>query len=303
MTWGKDCNVERLDQYAFYELAKALNGLVRAEDGDISPGQVLLPLIEARTLLLKLEDESNFQLGLSKTPCRELREAIDSLMEERFEEVVDNQRRLKFPGPHTPLIPSWRWMSISSALQKFETVFREELREAATYYVPRRGIFFTPALVDKADETFPPEVKGSIPQKTLDDWRSAGRCLAFNLLSAAGFHVARAVEGTIEAYYQFASGKPDHTLRSWHDYITELEKLKKPNGLPSEKMIAEIKQMKDDYRNPIMHPRVVLTESDARMLFSNGESLIIGMAQELTEARKNSPNALMSLVHPHAKTP
>ena len=37
--------------------------------------------------------------------------------------------------------------------------------------------------------------------------------------------------------------------------------------------------MKDDYRNPVMHPlRVTLTESDARMLFDNGESLIIAMA-------------------------
>ncbi len=42
--------------------------------------------------------------------------------------------------------------------------------------------------------------------------------------------------------------------------------------------------MKDDYRNPIMHPRQVLTETDARMLFANGESLIMAMAQEIAEA-------------------
>ena len=39
--------------------------------------------------------------------------------------------------------------------------------------------------------------------------------------------------------------------------------------------------MKDDYRNPVAHPRVVLEEADARMLFANGESLIIAMAQDL----------------------
>jgi hypothetical protein len=43
--------------------------------------------------------------------------------------------------------------------------------------------------------------------------------------------------------------------------------------------------MKDDYRNPVMHPRVTLTENDARMLFDNGESLIIAMAEEIKAIR------------------
>jgi hypothetical protein len=54
--------------------------------------------------------------------------------------------------------------------------------------------------------------------------------------------------------------------------------------------------MKDDYRNPIMHPRVVLTESDARMLFDNGESLIIAMAQEIAEIRLSSGGIQPQLV-------
>ena len=44
---------------------------------------------------------------------------------------------------------------IRKALSDFETVFAEEMKEAATYFVPRRGIFWTPALVDTADEAFP----------------------------------------------------------------------------------------------------------------------------------------------------
>jgi hypothetical protein len=34
-----------------------------------------------------------------------------------------------------------------------------------------------------------------------------------------------------------------------------------------------------------MHPRVTLTENDARMLFDNGESLIIAMAEEIKAIR------------------
>jgi hypothetical protein len=172
------------------------------------------------------------------------------------------------------------------------------MREAATYYVPRRGIFFTPALVDSADETFPVDIRGSLPEKTKTDWKAAGRCLAFNLLSASGFHVARAVEGMLEAYYQLFCNQSGGTLNGWNDYIIELEKSLK-NGnvpIPSAKTIAELKQMKDDYRNPIMHPRVVLSEPDARMLFANGESLIIAMAQEIEAANAQGTQPALALV-------
>jgi hypothetical protein len=167
-------------------------------------------------------------------------------------------------------------------------VFAEEMRETATYFVPRRGIYHTPALVDAADETFPSELQGFIPQKAKDDWKSAGRCLAFNLLSASGFHVARAVEATLEAYYWLFSGKQGETLHGWYDYIKALRAVAeaKPSPCPQDKTLSELDQMREDYRNPIVHPRVVLSEGDARMLFANGESLIIAMAQEMCEAAK-----------------
>jgi hypothetical protein len=43
--------------------------------------------------------------------------------------------------------------------------------------------------------------------------------------------------------------------------------------------------MPSDYRNPIVHPRVTLDEADARIIFNNGESLIIAMASELKRAQ------------------
>ncbi len=106
----------------------------------------------------------------------------------------------------------------------------------------------------------------------------------------------------LELYYQKFSGKPDATLNGWNDYIVELDKIAKsnpkPNPCPSAKTLAELKQMKDDYRNPIAHPRVDLTEGDARMLFNNGESLIICMAQDLAPftATANSDATLLPLL-------
>lgn len=158
------------------------------------------------------------------------------------------------------------------------------------------GIFDTPALVDAADECFPKDIRPHIPQKSIADWRAAGRCLAFNLLSASGFHVARAVEGTLELYYQLYTSSPGETLNGMYDYIKELEKLKAPSPVPEQKTLAELEQIRKDYRNPLMHPRVVLSESDAKMLFNNGESLIIAMGQEIAKLQANANQPSLALV-------
>jgi hypothetical protein len=226
-------------------------------------------------------------IGVSRADAEQLKTALASLESAHFRVKNETgEMEFQFPLPDAPPIPEWRWNYIRSMLERFETVFSAEMREAATYYVPRRGIFFTPALVDTADEAFPKYLSPHIPEKTRQDWRAAGRCLAFNLLWASGFHVARAVEGAIELYYQVFSGKAGVTLNSWHDYAKELTKIS-TTPAPSAKTLTEFSQMKDDYRNPIMHPRVSLTESDARMLFDNGESLIIGIAEEIRAARES----------------
>lgn len=220
---------------------------------------------------------------------------MSELFRRRFEGTdKDGKPTLRFPEDSDPPIGAWELDWIRTGISEFETVFAEEMRETATYFVPRRGIYHTPALVDAADNTFPTELLPHIPQKAKDDWKAAGRCLAFNLLSASGFHVARAVEACLETYYQLFSGKPDATLHGWKDYIEALTKIAEgnPTPCPLKKTLAELDQMREDYRNPIVHPRVVLTEGDARMLFANGESLIIAMAQELAEAAKGVQPAL-----------
>jgi hypothetical protein len=92
----------------------------------------------------------------------------------------------------------------------------------------------------------------------------------------------------MESYYQMFIGKPGKTLRGWDDYHKELDKIAKtnPTPMPEEKTLIEFDQMRRDYRNPIVHPRASLREADARILFNNGESLIIAMASEIKTVRE-----------------
>lgn len=273
--------MEKVNAYAFYQLSRNLRSVAGLPD-DALLVSAMWVISGAETALTGLIDNGQpIPLGVSLPQAKALRDAVAYLNGQYM--VDDGKGGKKWEWPKEDArFPTWMLGHYRRSLETFETVFGAEMTEAATYFIPRKGIFFTPALVDKADETFPAELAPHIPKKSLDDWRSAGRCLAFNLLSASGFHIARAVEGILEAYYQTFTGKTG-TENGWHDYIKSLEKVDK-EPKPSTKTLAGLRQMKDDYRNPLMHPRVVLDESEARILFASGESLIMGMAREIKDA-------------------
>ncbi|WP_395443549.1 hypothetical protein [Caulobacter sp. UC70_42] len=288
-----EVRVDRINQFAFLDLGKKLQALSSAPDATVLSDRVFA-VLNAKSAMSDLLSGKPVPLGVSRAKAEALGSALEKLIAGH---LAKEGGGIKWDAD----IPDWRWHTVTVAVTAFETVFSEEMREADTYRVPTRGIYSTSKLIDAADETFPEDLRPIIPEKTRLDWCAAGRCLAFNLLSASGFHVARAVEGTVESYYQLATGK-QKTLNSWNDYIKALEPLvtaPSPDGKlqPSAKVIGELKQMKDDYRNPIVHPRVVLSEPDARMLFANGESVIIAMAQEIRDVQQATPiNALLSLV-------
>src|SRR6516164_3833184 len=221
----QEADVERIDSFAFYEVGKALQPLT-AFSGDAPAEPAFWALFRAQSAINDLLAGKPIPIGFSHGKAEAFSAQLRTIMSEYFEtQNQQGERVLKFPDEKTVPIPAWRWWRVTRALGEFETVFAEEMKETATYFVPRRGIYFTPALVDTADESFPRDLLGHIPQKTREDWKSAGRCLAFNLLSASGFHAARAVEGTMEAYYQLFSGRPGATLKNWNDYIEELRKI------------------------------------------------------------------------------
>lgn len=290
-------DVERLNHHAFYELGRTIKQVSR-HSGQVPRHEPVMDLFEAQSTLGRLLQGVPVPLQVSSKAARDLHSHIENILEVHYY-VSDEkgERKFRYPEADASPIDGWYWHSLSKHIETFETVFSAEMADTTTYWIPRRGIYFTPALVDSADQSFPTETASVIPEKTKVDWRASGRCLAFSLHTASGFHAARAVEGMLEVYYQLFSGKPDETLRSWYDYIKALEGVaeKKIGLMPSAKTLSELDQMRTYDRNPIMHPRVVLSESDARVLFGSSEALIIGMAQEMTAAKNDSALRLLEL--------
>ena len=284
-------DVHKINQFTFYKLGQSLAGLhnFKSYANATANFDLMLVLWQSQRELDALL-KGNIQIQLSKATAQRLLSEVEKILAEYFPQREPNEN-IQIPG--------WKLGTLSSHATTFETVFNEEMQETATYYVPRRGIYYTQALVDSADEQFPKELAQFIPDKAKDDWKAAGRCLAFGMYTASGVHVARAVEGILESYYQYFCAKPGATLNGWQDYFNALTKVAKDQAAmlkPSEKALAELLQMKDDYRNPLMHPRTVLGEADASVLFMNGASLITIMAQDLKPS--NNAQASLTLVPP-----
>lgn len=291
--------MERINQFDFYQLSKTFQALT-ALKGDVSVHDCFIAVWAGQRAIDSLLHGRPVELGVSRGKAQTLASTIDGVVGRYFTQTDEaGQSQWKFPVKGDQgVVPDYEWQWIRDALSQFEMIFAEEMRERATYRVPDRGIYNTAKLVDAADCTFPEEIAGLVPEKTRLEWRAAGRCMAFGMFTACGFHVARAVEGALEAYFQTFNGKPDPKKKQWGEYLAALEKisLSDDEPTPDPKTLGELKQMKDDWRNPLMHPRVVLGEADARSVFNNGETLIMLMVQEVARALESGVQPSLQLV-------
>lgn len=176
---------------------------------------------------------------------------------------------------------------IASALRDFSTVLTTELRIADAYFVTRKAGYDTTTLIAAAERMFPAELMYKVPGAIVDI-REAGKCLAFELSTAAGFHVLRATESVLRCYWDVVTkGRPHPPQRNLGVYLQQLEQ----QEAGSEKVRAVLKQIKDLHRNPLIHPEEILQLEDAVALFGICISAVAGMLKEIPMP----PTAAMSL--------
>ena len=174
-------------------------------------------------------------------------------------------------------------LKIRWAAEKFEHSLQIELRDADTYYVPPIGIFSTSALLSKAVEMFGDDA-ALLPAETANEFNEAGKCLAFALYTAAGFHLLRAVESAVRVYYDVLSNNaPPPPRASMGKYLDELLKLP---GVDTD-LEAVLRQIKKLHRDPVMHPEVVLKQKDTTSLIGIAHSAISKII-EIVESKKET---------------
>lgn len=180
-------------------------------------------------------------------------------------------------------IERWQYGYISNKIDEFKNVFRAECKNIDVYSVGEISIYNTSKLVGNGSHFIPLEIRSSIPDEILSEFDNSGRCLAFDLPTACGFHALRGLELVMEIYIGHFSGRSKN-LRSWNDYIREIQKLvddDKCTMKPSAKVAAMLDRMRELERNPLMHPRDSLDSVQADMLFRLCAITLVEMVRDM----------------------
>lgn len=259
--------MKRVNLLEYFELAEQLHAARSALTGDKLRGGFIW--VHTYELPLKLgnfcKDDNGF--STSKRAAAELSNAIQNWISLN---LMDNDSSATFSAERFDVeFSSWQLEGISAKIDAFKSVFATECADVDVYSVGQIAIYRTSALVANGEDILPKDIQDDIPTETLIEFNSAGKCLAFDLPTACGFHALRAVEIVMDDYLKFF-GQKTNNKKTWSDYIkavTALIEDAKAREKPSEKVAAMLDRMRVLDRNPLMHPRDTLDAMQADTLF------------------------------------
>ena len=171
--------------------------------------------------------------------------------------------------------------------KEFETIFAAEVQNMATYFVSKKGIYDTNDLIGRADELFTSDVRKILSDQSRRDICEAGRCLAFDLATAAGFHIARAVEGTLVDYLKLLCPQEFEQLKESSRNLGAYIKMAREHG-GNDKVCGALDQFRDLHRNPLIHPESVLSIDEAVTLLGIAQSAIVAIVLDTVKIKNQS---------------
>ena len=260
--------MQRINQHEFYRMGMLVHPLTEVKEGS-NLIQIAWTLNAARNWIIWILSGRLVQLTVSRTAAETLVDSITSLIPENTSDFssIDPQRILTW-------LEAYR---IHSSLSEFETVFGAELPTLDTYIVSKKGIYSTADLIERAENAIDADARAALSSDAISDFKQAGKCLAFELPTAAGFHTMRSVEAVLRVY--------------WRRVLTPSPTVKPPemakciNELRSRgedaTLMEVLDHIRDLHRNTVMHPEAFLTMTEAQRLFDIAKSAISAMGDRI----------------------
>ena len=253
--------MDRVNEYRFYELGLRLS-VLRTLDHKTTVANNAYALFLARWELDSLLTNP-IGIKFSRNLVERLRDSLGKLLPPEF------------GGPHKrgQELLSYNATALKNSLSELEAVLKAECDSLATYAVSQKGAYSTPDLIEHAENMIPETTRQLLPSGVIKEVQEAGRCLAFDLPTASGFHILRAVELVMIELWQHIKQTGDKKPTNWGAYIDKFEQ----SGIDA-KITTMLRTLKDLYRNPNAHPEETLDDDKATTLFALGVAAIQQMA-------------------------
>jgi hypothetical protein len=155
-----------------------------------------------------------------------------------------------------------RIFAIQEEAKRFEAVLAAELGTIDLYYLTQKGTHRTHDLLHSGIAAFPDRLSRKVPEAVFDVVEAC-KCLVFEVPTACAFHLHRANEAVLRKYWDAVTrGAARPKAPTMGAILGELRKRKKG----STKVKAVLAQIKDNHRNPVMHPEDTLDMPQAMAL-------------------------------------
>ncbi len=169
-------------------------------------GVLFFPMWQAQGILREFIKSPYFVH--SKSVAQELLVGLRELdTEGRKAKDKDDKDKEEFPYDFEKEIQYWHVSNLKEKIGELETVMARESPTVPIFFIPQKGIYKTDELINRAETMFSAELQKGIPRQAITDVHEAGRCIAFELSTAAGFHVLRATEALTREYYKFVTNR------------------------------------------------------------------------------------------------
>lgn len=196
----------------------------------------------------------------------------------RLNTITDIKHDLKKLAKHDPIGKSIR-ASLETEITSLERIIFSESISKNIYIVPERR-YNGEYLSKNPENLLKAGIFEKLPEIAKYDFISSCRCLAFGESTACAFHILRATEDVLKAYYFMYKKTKRLTKPMWGPMTTELRNKKKPR--PSDTILNSLDVVRTSYRNPTQHPEITYDLDSCQDLFGVCLDLINKMAAELT---------------------
>ncbi len=268
--WG-DSKVKKFNPYETYSMGKQLFPVLNLETKDCDFADVMWPLFFARSALSNQVTSATVFQSASIRAANSVIAAITHVIPADIQEMMKT--------PNTNKVRQYQIESIKNTIQGLETVLSNDMPGVSTYVVSQKGIYKTDDLIERADHYFPDDIRKALPAQAKKDLIESGKCLAFETPTACAFHLWRAVETVMGAYYlklTKSTFEADSIPKNWGRYIIAL------NAKGADTNITKfLDHIRDKYRNPQTHPTEMLEVNEALGLFGVATSVIHQMILEI----------------------
>lgn len=282
----KGCSMKKVNLWFFYVLGAQLHSLVHARVDYLDSGEKedIIDLAKEAEIVVKIMAEKHPILRSSHDVGKRLLQSIEQLR--KWRETATGEDWDDNNSTANPL-----FTEVVAGAKKLQEALENELPYMPVYHPSQKLIYSTPDLIERTEAVLPEFTLRKISGDAKAEIRESGKCLAFDTPTAAGFHILRATELVLHQYYLVMCNPPnDAPLKNWSKYVDALkavadsESTKADIGKHVKKVNALFDQIRDQDRNLIMHPRIVLSMDDALILFDTAKSLIMKMAERLPTA-------------------